>query len=409
MVADMSEQAPGPGLSRRVAEASARARVRRERGRAWLRPLAWAVIAIVVASAVDGHPGPGLSGSSAWITGALCVYVAALASTTVRDWDGRRLAVQAMPVTLVGAAGVALAALQPRGATELAGSAAVWLAVARLPLVAGTMLAAAITAGLDLAAALSGSSSAPSVLATTLLCVLLGVMARFMKQYRESQDRTELLLAELEDARDAEARAAALAERGRIAGELHDVLAHSLSGAAIQLEGARMLADREGADRTLRDAVGRAGELVREGLADARRAVTALRGSDLPTPAQLDSLVEDFRRDMNVQASLRVEGVARRLSPEAELALYRAAQEALTNVARYAPGAPTTVVLSYLDDRATLTVEDSHAGGSGAPALVGVGGGSGLAGMRERVERAGGSVQAGPTREGWRVRLELPG
>jgi signal transduction histidine kinase len=94
------------------------------------------------------------------------------------------------------------------------------------------------------AAALSGTSSA-GVLATTLLCALLGLIAHFVKQARASQEHTEVLLAQLEDARDEQARAAAVAKRGRIAGELHGVLTHSLSGAAIQRQGARMLAERE--------------------------------------------------------------------------------------------------------------------------------------------------------------------
>jgi hypothetical protein len=104
----------------------------------------------------------------------------------------------------------------------------------------GVAIGAATTVGLALAEARSGGSAA-AVLATTLLCVLLGLVGHFVKQARASQDTTELLLAKLEDAREAQLRAAAIAERGRIASELHDVLAHSLSGAAIQLQGARHL------------------------------------------------------------------------------------------------------------------------------------------------------------------------
>src|SRR5205085_3703339 len=114
----------------------------------------------------------------------------------------------------------------------------------RLPGGPGVALAAATTAAVDVAAAASGGS-ATAVLAATLLCVLLGVVAHFMKRTRESQARTAVLLAELEDAREEQMRAAAIEERGRIAGDLHDVLAHSLSGAAIQLQSARKLAERE--------------------------------------------------------------------------------------------------------------------------------------------------------------------
>jgi signal transduction histidine kinase len=259
--------------------------------------------------------------------------------------------------------------------------------------------------------ALAGSS-AGAVLAAMLLCALLGLIAYFLKQAREGQDRTELLLAELQDAREEQTRAAAIAERGRIAGELHDVLAHALSGAALQLEGARMLAEREGAGEGLRDSIERAAGLVKDGLADARQAVGALRGEQLPGLGELATLIDRFRADTGAEVSLDIEGQARTLPGEAGLALYRGAQEALTNVARYAPGARTAVLLRYEPARVCLTVEDrvpAPAGaGPGPGALGGIGGGRGLDGMRERVERAGGRMEAGPTEAGWRVRLDVP-
>ena len=145
----------------------------------------------------------------------------------------------------MGAAGVAIGGLQLKGATGVAAGVAVWMAVTRLPFKAGVAVGGAVTIGLGVVTAIAGSSSS-AVAAEVLVTVLLGVVALVLEAVsRESQDQTELLLAELEDARDEQARAAAIAERGRIAGELHDVLAHSLSGAAIQLQGARKLADRE--------------------------------------------------------------------------------------------------------------------------------------------------------------------
>jgi signal transduction histidine kinase len=217
------------------------------------------------------------------------------------------------------------------------------------------------------------------------------------------------LLAQLEDAREQQLEAAAVAERARLAGELHDVLAHSLSGAAIQLQAARRLAERERASAQVRAAIDRAGELVRDGLANARQAVGALRGRELPSVAQLETLVSTFRTDTKTEVTFTVEGNTRPLPADASLALYRGAQEALTNVARYAPGAAATVVLRYGRERTTLTVEDSLADdGHDADGLHGVGGGSGLASMRERLERAGGTLHAGPTDKGWRVELEVP-
>jgi signal transduction histidine kinase len=308
----------------------------------------------------------------------------------------------------MAAAGVSLVALQPHGATELAGAAAVWMAVARLPLALGATLAAATTVGLALAEALAGGSAAV-VLAAILLCALLALVAYFIKQARSSQDTTELLLAQLEDAREDQLAAAAVSERGRIASELHDVLAHSLSGAAIQLQGARKLAEHEQASPQVRAAIERAAELVRQGLGSARQAVGALRGEELPGVAQLDKLVATFRSDMNTDVTLTIEGSARPLPAEASLALYRGAQEALTNVARYAPGATTTVVLRYGAGLTSLIIDDRIANRPPDTAgLVGVGGGNGLKGMRERLERAGGRMQAGATDSGWRVELEVP-
>jgi len=105
--------------------------------------------------------------------------------------------------------------------------------------------------------------------------------------------------------------------------------------------------------------------------------------------------------------------MSRPLPAEASLALFRGAQEALTNIARYAPGATTAVTVTYRAERTLVTVED-HTGppapGPGPePALLaGAGGGHGLAAMRERAQRAGGTARAGPTAGGWLVELEVP-
>jgi signal transduction histidine kinase len=399
------------GESRRLAAAREDAERRLRRQRDLLRPLGWAVILVVVAGAFGGAPHPGLHGKSIGVTLALCVFVYTLALAIRGRFTARDYAFQAAIISAMGAAGVALVALQPKGATELAGGAAVWMAVARLPLVLGIAVGVGITVAEDVAAVLSGSSSA-AVLAATLLSVLLGLVAYFLKEARASQDRTELLLAQLEDAREEQTRAAAIAERGRIASELHDVLAHSLSGAAIQLQGARKLAERDGATPQIRSAIDRASELVKDGLMNARQAVGALRGEGLPGIAQLESLIESFQDDMKVEVTLSIEGSARTLPADASLALYRGAQEALTNVARYAPGATATVVLRYDVDRTRLIVEDRQARTASASATSGalssVGGGRGLAGMRERIERAGGGMRAGPAEQGWRVELEVP-
>jgi signal transduction histidine kinase len=118
--------------------------------------------------------------------------------------------------------------------------------------------------------------------------------------------------------------------------------------------------------------------------------------------------VATFSNDMHTDVTLEIEGTARPLPAEASLALYRGAQEALTNAARYAPGATATVVLRYDSEHTTLTVENGSAGPTIAAGLGGVGGGNGLISMRERLEQAGGTMQAGPTDTGWRVELDVP-
>ena len=169
------------------------------------------------------------------------------------------------------------------------------------------------------------------------------------------------------------------------------------SGAAIQLQRARKLADREHAAPRLREAIDRASELVKAGLANARQAVGTLRGDPLPTLAQLPSLIDSYKADLSLDVRLRIEGSARTLPADPSLALYRGAQEALTNVARYAPSACTTVTVRYEPDSTRLSVDN---GVSATAPRHGMGGGRGLEGLRERVERAGGTISAGPTRRG---------
>jgi signal transduction histidine kinase len=391
--------------SARVADARSRADERLRRQRATLRPLGMVVIAAVLVEAINAHPHLALHGKGLGVLAAVCAFAGPLLFAIRSPFVALALELQAAVIGLIGAGGVALAGLQPHGASDLAAGGAVFLAVARLPDPLGVGLGAVVTAALAALSAAAGMSSS-GVLASVLLCVLLGLVARFISQARASQDRAEVLLAELEDARDEQARAAAIAERGRIASELHDVLAHSLSGAAIQLQGARKLAQRSHAEPTVQAAIDRASVLVKDGLASARQAVGALRGDQLPGIAQLEALVQSYRSDMNLDVALTIRGDARPLAPDVSLALYRGAQEALTNVARYAPGASTSVELSYEAGRTKLTVENSAS--PSAPALPDAGGGRGLEGMRERIERAGGTARAGASQDGWRVDLEVP-
>jgi len=411
--AGLTHRAARPGqdepASARVAEARSRARERGDAQRQALRPLGVVFVAVVVTLSATAHPAPGRGVAGLGVAVLLAVYAAAVLTAVSVRWARRGAAAQVAVSGLIGGCGVALAALQqPNGAAVIAASMGVWIAAVRLPPAPAAAVAATITAALAVAAGLTAHPGPQSAVTATLLCLLLAVTGQFIRRGRESQDRTELLLAQLQDAREGEAAAAALAERSRIAGELHDVLAHSLSGLAIQLQGARKLAVREAASEGLRAAIERSAELTKAGLADARQAVSALRGDDLPTLDRLAALVEDFRRDTGTDATLRIDGTSRSLPAEASLALYRGAQEALTNISRYAPGATTRVTVSYQADRTLVTIEDHAAASLASEILAGAGGGHGLTAMRERAARAGGTARAGPTPDGWRVELEVP-
>jgi signal transduction histidine kinase len=400
----------GQPASARVAAARARAVERGDRQRQALRPVGVAFIVIVVVASVQAHPAPGPRGAGLGIALALVAYTAAVASAISVRWARRGPAAQAVVIAVIGAAGVALAAWQPNGPVDLAATVGVWFAAVRLPPGPAAVAAGAITGSLALTVGLTEHPAVQSAVTVTLVCLLLAVTGQFLRRGRENQDRAELLLAQLQDAREAEAAAAALAERSRIAGELHDVLAHSLSGLAIQLQGARKLAEREPTGAALRGTIERSAELAKAGLAEARQAVGALRGDRLPTLDQLAALVEDFRRDTGADATLLIDGPRRPLPAEASLALYRGAQEALTNIARYAPDASIAVTVRYQPGRTQLVVED-HTTGEGPPrnpVLADAGGGHGLTAMRERASRVGGTARAGPTADGWLVELEVP-
>jgi signal transduction histidine kinase len=111
---------------------------------------------------------------------------------------------------------------------------------------------------------------------------------------------------------------------------------------------------------------------------------------------------------MHLDVTLLTAGEPRSVPADAGLALYRGVQEALTNVARYAPGAATKVVLTYEPTRTSVTVENGPASVPAAEGLAGVGGGRGLESMHERLARAGGFSEAGATGSGWRVHIEVP-
>ncbi|MFC1434658.1 sensor histidine kinase [Streptacidiphilus sp. N1-3] len=231
----------------------------------------------------------------------------------------------------------------------------------------------------------------------------LGVLGYVIRLDWEARGSTQRLLQQERAARTAEAEAAALAERSRIAREIHDVLAHSLSAQLVHLEAARLMLDA-GADRAqLRERIVAARRMAQDGLAETRQALSALRGDFAPVGDYLKELVEQLPG-----ATLEVHGLPRPLEAETGVAVRRTAQEALTNVRKHAPGASCALRLSYLDATVELEVVNGPAAGGPAGELATAGSGLGLLGMRERAELLGGSLVAAPEAEGFRVLLTLP-
>jgi signal transduction histidine kinase len=190
---------------------------------------------------------------------------------------------------------------------------------------------------------------------------------------------------------------------------MHDVLAHSLSALALQLESARLLARDRDADPEVTRMLDQAHHLAAGGLDEARRAIAAARGEETPGPERLPTLAQAFEEQSGIPTSLSFSGEPRELPPDARLALYRAAQEALTNVRRHATPEHVEIKLAYIPHAMLLTVEDRATPGTAPPpAMPTSGGGFGLSGMRERAELLGGRLSAAPTPTGFRVELWLP-
>jgi len=209
-----------------------------------------------------------------------------------------------------------------------------------------------------------------------------------------------------EAARQTEQQNLVLAERSRIAREIHDILAHSLSAQLLHLEGARLLMVSGRMDEAL-DRVERARGLARSGLEETRRALATLRGDIPPIDVVLRELAEEHRLLADAACELTIEGERRELPARAGLAVIRTAQEALTNARKHAPGATVRIALRYSPVWCELHVTD--AGGTHEPGpLAASGGGYGLVGMRERAELIGGTLEAGPTGEGFSVLLRVP-
>jgi len=239
--------------------------------------------------------------------------------------------------------------------------------------------------------------------------VLPWLAGRTMRRRRRLTAELGETARQLEIEREDRARAAVLDERVRIARELHDLVAHSVSTMVVQAGAARRAVRSQPDDA-------RAAALTiettgREALGELRGLLGVLRRGDeelalapQPTLARVGALV-DGARAAGLDVDLRIEGEAAPLPRGEELAAYRIVQESLTNALQHAAGAHTDVVLRYGSAALEVEVADDGSSSNAGPAVAG----QGLVGMRERVALYGGSFHAGrEDHGGWVVRARLP-
>lgn len=265
-----------------------------------------------------------------------------------------------------------------------------------------TLVAGAMVVGLYVIAFASDGTgiSADTVVFYTLLLSTPWAAGRAVRQRRLNDRELEL--------EKAKAAAAIVDERARIARELHDVVAHSISVMVLQARGGRRVLDSDPADA--RDAFGVIEWTGQQALDEMRRLVGMLRSGDetlplAPQPSlrELGTLVEQVRA-AGLPVELTIEGERRDLPPGVDLSAFRIVQEALTNALRHAGPASAQVVLRYRADELELEISDDGPGTGEVP-----GAGYGLVGMRERVSVYGGELQAGiRPGGGYALRVRLP-
>jgi signal transduction histidine kinase len=361
---------------------------------------------VLIANIVRVNPQPGWHGR-----GIVVVITMSLATAGWQVW----LASEWLPkyaVTiawvLIGIPGGILAGLSPHSCAIAFPAVALTDAGARLPhrgtLALGAAVMAATAAG---HAAASWNYIVPHLL-LLFACALLGT---FRWQYVQRAEQSELLLSNAEYAAQEHARAATLAERSRIAREIHDIQAHSLAALSVQLKVIDALLEDGAGPERIRPYLGRAEQLTNEGLVETRRAILALRDEALPLEDLLVGVLDVYREQDGATARFRTVGDAVELPPDTAMALYRTAQEALTNVRKHAPGSLVEAELRYDTADVALTVTNRVPAGEGVVAAAGLaesGTGYGLAGLRERAHVVGGTLNAGPHDDSWRVHLRIP-
>jgi signal transduction histidine kinase len=364
-----------------------------------------AAIAFVVITSFQARPAPGSHSEALGVAVALIAFCGATIAAMWLTQAGRAAQLAVLLVAVVSAA--ALIGLQGNGAAFLGVFPAVCLAALVLPARLSAAVAGMAVGAVSAAWLANGRAPIAGIVLNDFGILAFFLLSLFARRLRESNERAELLLSELEQTRAAQAQAAALAERQRLAREMHDVLAHSLAGLVLNLEGARLLAAQGGADSPVGDAIDRAHRLARTGLAEARRAIGMLRDDALPGPERLGDMAAEFEGDTGVPCKVAATGDSERdLGSDGRLTFYRVTQEALTNIRKHARPDRVEVRLAYEPSGTRLTIEDFDT--CGKHPVPDDGTGYGLTGMRERAELLGGTLTTGPTGGGFLVELWVP-
>ncbi len=352
---------------------------------------------------------------------ATTALLVAIAGTAVAIIDRRGSDAESLAaLAITGLAGAVLFGLVPSTPSYLIVSIALAGLGMRLHLLPAVISGLVVLGAANLAFLLGPKLSVASLASQNIGAVFIFAVGAFARsariaqqESRAAQARAEELLAQLRASQAAQAQAAALTERARLAREIHDILAHALSGLVLALDTMELLGQQADADPAaltkIMEHVSRGQRIARDGLADTRRAIAALRGDELPGAVLLDRLVTETAAATGIKAVLTVTGEQRPLAPEIGLALYRTAQETLTNTAKYAGrNGCAELRLSYGDDDIELAVEDARSQDASPPPPGLTFGGYGLTGIRERAELLGGKLTAGPTETGFKVLLQLP-
>lgn len=278
------------------------------------------------------------------------------------------------------------------------------LALVTEPVVVGLGIAALTVVCACLSILTVTRSPSNDLLSLLVGVAVWGLMGWSRRQARTSAEQNRVLVEQNRVIRVERDRAAALAERGRLARDIHDVLAHTLGGLVRQLDAADALLEAGDLPRAA-ERVRASHTLAVSGLEDARRVVGALRAEGFDLGGELNRLAAD-ERAAGGQVELRIDADLRGLDEQAAVAIARAAQEALTNARKHAPGQPIMLMIRDEDGRLELEAADPVAGYRGS--LSGSGAGAGLLGMTERIAAVGGTVDARKEDGRWRVRIRVP-